>query len=51
MCLAAIAVAQSPRFPWVLASNRDEFFQLETREEIQLAAVLSALAMLRERMT
>lgn len=26
MCLAAIAIAQSPRFPWVLASNRDEFF-------------------------
>ncbi len=27
MCLAALAVGQSPRFPWVLASNRDEFFQ------------------------
>jgi uncharacterized protein with NRDE domain len=27
MCLAAWAVAQSPRFPWVLASNRDEFFK------------------------
>ncbi|MDE2277038.1 MAG: NRDE family protein, partial [Burkholderiales bacterium] len=26
MCLAAIAVAQSERFPWVVASNRDEFF-------------------------
>jgi uncharacterized protein with NRDE domain len=26
MCLAAIAVACSERFPWVLASNRDEFF-------------------------
>ena len=31
--------------------HRDEFFELETREEIQLAAVQSALAMLRERMT
>ena len=26
MCLAAIAIGQSTRFPWVLASNRDEFF-------------------------
>ena len=26
MCLAAFAVAHSARFPWVLASNRDEFF-------------------------
>lgn len=26
MCLAAIALAQSERFPFVLASNRDEFF-------------------------
>lgn len=26
MCLAAIAVAQHPRFPWVVAANRDEFF-------------------------
>lgn len=26
MCLAAIAIAQHPRFPWVLLSNRDEFF-------------------------
>jgi uncharacterized protein with NRDE domain len=26
MCLAAIALALHPRFPWVLASNRDEFF-------------------------
>jgi uncharacterized protein with NRDE domain len=26
MCLAAVAIAQHPRFPWVLASNRDEFF-------------------------
>lgn len=26
MCLAAIAIGQSARFPWVLASNRDEFF-------------------------
>jgi uncharacterized protein with NRDE domain len=26
MCLAAIAQGQHPRFPWVLASNRDEFF-------------------------
>jgi len=30
MCLAALAVAQSPRFPWVLASNRDEFFNRPT---------------------
>ncbi len=27
MCLVALAVAQSPRFPWVLAANRDELFQ------------------------
>jgi uncharacterized protein with NRDE domain len=26
MCLAAIAIGQSTRFPWVLLSNRDEFF-------------------------
>jgi uncharacterized protein with NRDE domain len=26
MCLAAIAVARNERFPWVLVSNRDEFF-------------------------
>jgi uncharacterized protein with NRDE domain len=26
MCLAAIAVARHPRWAWVLASNRDEFF-------------------------
>lgn len=26
MCLAAIAIQQSERFPFVLASNRDEFF-------------------------
>lgn len=26
MCLAAIAIGQSARFPWVLASNRDEYF-------------------------
>ncbi len=26
MCLAAIASGLNPRFPWVLASNRDEFF-------------------------
>lgn len=26
MCLAAIAFGLNPRFPWVLASNRDEFF-------------------------
>jgi nicotinamide-nucleotide amidase len=31
--------------------HRQEFFEFETREEIQLAAVQSALAMLRERMT
>ena len=30
MCLAAIAVARSERFPWVLASNRDEFFDRPT---------------------
>jgi uncharacterized protein with NRDE domain len=27
MCLAAIAIGQCPRFPWVLASNRDEYFR------------------------
>lgn len=27
MCLAAIALGQSPGFPFVLASNRDEFFE------------------------
>ncbi|WP_374590077.1 NRDE family protein [Aquabacterium sp.] len=26
MCLAAVALGQNPRFPFVLASNRDEFF-------------------------
>jgi uncharacterized protein with NRDE domain len=26
MCLAALAIGQSARFPWVLLSNRDEFF-------------------------
>lgn len=26
MCLAALACGLNPRFPWVLASNRDEFF-------------------------
>lgn len=26
MCIAAIAIGQDPRFPWVLLSNRDEFF-------------------------
>jgi uncharacterized protein with NRDE domain len=26
MCLAAVASGLNPRFPWVLASNRDEFF-------------------------
>ena len=26
MCLAAIAISQHPRFPWVVAANRDEFF-------------------------
>ncbi len=26
MCLAAIAIAQHPRWTWLLASNRDEFF-------------------------
>jgi nicotinamide-nucleotide amidase len=31
--------------------HRDEFFEVETREEIQLAAVQSALEMLRERMS
>jgi len=30
MCLAAIAIAQHPRFPWVLASNRDEFHDRPT---------------------
>jgi len=29
MCLAALAIAQSDRFPFVLASNRDEFFHRE----------------------
>ncbi len=29
MCLAAVALARSERFPWVLASNRDEFFARE----------------------
>lgn len=27
MCLAAFAIGQSQRFPWVLASNRDEYFR------------------------
>lgn len=26
MCLAAIAIAKHPLFPWVIAANRDEFF-------------------------
>lgn len=26
MCLVALAVARSERFPWVVAANRDEFF-------------------------
>ncbi len=26
MCLAAIAISQHPRLPWVVAANRDEFF-------------------------
>ncbi len=26
MCLAALAIGQSGRFPWVLLANRDEFF-------------------------
>lgn len=26
MCLAAIAISQHPRFPWVVVANRDEFF-------------------------
>jgi len=26
MCLAVVAAAQSARYPWVLAANRDEFF-------------------------
>lgn len=30
MCLVAIAVGQSTRFPWVLASNRDEFHDRPT---------------------
>lgn len=29
MCLAAVALQQSERFPFVLASNRDEFFHRE----------------------
>ena len=30
MCLAAVALGLSERFPWVLASNRDEFFDRGT---------------------
>ena len=30
MCLAAWSVQQNERFPWVLASNRDEFFARST---------------------
>jgi uncharacterized protein with NRDE domain len=30
MCLAAIAIGQSARFPWVLLANRDEFFDRPT---------------------
>jgi uncharacterized protein with NRDE domain len=30
MCLVAISIAQHPRFPWVIASNRDEFFARPT---------------------
>lgn len=30
MCLAVVAIAQSARFPWVIASNRDEFFDRGT---------------------
>lgn len=30
MCLVAFAAAQRDRFPWVLASNRDEFFDRPT---------------------
>ena len=30
MCLAAFAIRQSARFPWVLASNRDEFHDRPT---------------------
>lgn len=30
MCLAALAMARSARFPWVLASNRDEFHDRPT---------------------
>lgn len=30
MCLVALALGQSPRFPLVLASNRDEFFDRPT---------------------
>jgi uncharacterized protein with NRDE domain len=30
MCLAAIAIGRHPRFPWVLASNRDEFHDRPT---------------------
>lgn len=29
MCLVALAIGQNERFPWVLASNRDEFFDRE----------------------
>jgi uncharacterized protein with NRDE domain len=31
MCLAALAIGHSPRFPLVLASNRDEFFARATQ--------------------
>lgn len=30
MCLAALAIGRHPRFPWVLASNRDEFHDRPT---------------------
>ena len=30
MCLAAVAIGQNTRFPWVLASNRDEFHDRPT---------------------
>ncbi len=30
MCLAAVAIGQSARFPWLLASNRDEFHDRPT---------------------